>query len=130
MNKSPKPEFWGQLTYFMLSNDCLIEITFHYFYFLFEYSWFLELQFNRYKLLLFLRFIISQILFFGVLGIIFASLIVDLFVQIYWISVYWPWNLSSGLIENCLWAVSKPDIRIFFPTGLCVTRWYWTCGNI
>ena len=30
------------------------------------------------------------------------------------ISVNLYWNLSSGVLENCLWAVSKPDIRIWF----------------
>ena len=34
---------------------------------------------------------------------------------IYWISVHWSWNLSLGLIENFLWVVSKPGIRIWFP---------------
>ena len=26
---------------------------------------------------------------------------------IYWVSVHWSWNLSSGVLENCLWKVSK-----------------------
>ena len=60
---------------------------------------------------------IHQLLFFQVLLIIFASLIVDLFVCIDWISVYWFWNLSLLVIENCPWAVSKPDIQICFTTG-------------
>ena len=34
---------------------------------------------------------------------------------IYWISAHWSWNFSLGLIVNFLWAVSKPDICIFFP---------------
>ena len=98
----------------MFSNDRLIELTFHFFCF-FNHYWFLKLQFNRYNLLLFLLFIICRLLFFGVLVIIFASFIVDLFVRIYWIRVHWSWNLSLGVLANFLWAVSKPDMRIFFP---------------
>ena len=33
---------------------------------------------------------------------------------IYLISVHWYWNLSSGVIANYLWAISKPDIHILF----------------
>ena len=101
----------------MFWNDHSIELTFHCFYFIFEYSWFIELQFNRYKLLLFILFVICQALFFGVLVIVFLSLIVDLFVRIYCISEHWPWNLSLGVLENFLWDVSKPDIHIFFPSS-------------
>ena len=35
--------------------------------------------------------------------------------HIYWISVHWSWNLSSGVLENFQWAISKPDTRICFP---------------
>ena len=35
--------------------------------------------------------------------------------HIYWISVYWSWNLSSNVLKNCLWDISKPDISILFP---------------
>ena len=66
----------------MFSNDSLIERTFQYFYFIFDYSPFLKLQFNRYKLLLFLRFIIRQVLLFVVLVIIYALFISYLFVCI------------------------------------------------
>ena len=31
------------------------------------------------------------------------------------ISVHWYWNFSSGVLENCLWSVSKPEIWMFFP---------------
>ena len=48
----------------MFSNDCSIELTFHYFYFIFDYSWFIKLHLNRYELILFLQFIIRQLLFF------------------------------------------------------------------
>ena len=34
---------------------------------------------------------------------------------VYWISVHWYWNLSLGVLENCLWAVSKWYIQLFFP---------------
>ena len=51
----------------MFSNDRLIELNFHYFYIVFYHYWFIELQFNRYKLLLFLRLFINKVLFFGVL---------------------------------------------------------------
>ena len=54
-------------------------------------------------------------LFFAVSVIIFASLIVDLFLSINRISVHWSWSLSLGVLENFLWAISKPDINILFP---------------
>ena len=99
----------------MFSKDCSIELTFQYFYFVFDYYWFIELQLNRYKLILFLLFIICQVFFFGVLCIIIVLLIIDLFVCIGWISVNWYWNFSSGLIAGFLWNISKPGIRICFP---------------
>ena len=34
--------------------------------------------------------------------------------HIYWISIYWSWNLSLSVLKNWQWDVSKPDIRIFF----------------
>ena len=97
----------------MFSNDRFIELNFDYFYFLFYYSWFLELQSNQYKLLFFLWYIIIQLMFLGALFFIFAFLIVDLFVCIDRISINLSWNLSRGVIANCLWVVSKLDIRIF-----------------
>ena len=42
----------------MFSNDWLIELTINYFYYLFDYSWTLKRQFNRYKLILFIWFMI------------------------------------------------------------------------
>ena len=115
MGKSLKSACWGELRYFMFSNDHYIKLTFNCFYFILYYSWFIELQFNRYMLLLFIWFIICQVFLFGVLVILFELLIVDLFVHIYRISVCWYWNLSLGVLENCLWAVSKPDIWIGLP---------------
>ena len=99
----------------MLSNDCSIKLTFHCFYIVFDYSWFLEQQINWYTLLLFLQLFIHQVLFFELLVFIFESLIVDLFFSIDWIIVNWYWNLSSGVLENWLWDISKPDIRIWSP---------------
>ena len=40
----------------------------------------------------------------------------------YWISVHWSWNLSSVVIANCLWAVSKTDIRISSPCRIVEGR--------
>ena len=37
------------------------------------------------------------------------------FFCIYWISVRWSWNLSSSMLANFLRAISKADLRIFFP---------------
>ena len=102
------------MTYFMLSNKRWVELNFHYFYSSLHYSWFIELQFNQYKLLLFLWLIIRQVLFFEVFAIIFALLIVDLFVFIDWVNVHFSWNFSPGMIENCIWTVSKLDKRICF----------------
>ena len=39
----------------------------------------------------------------------------DMCVCINRIIVHWYWNLSSGVLENCQWAVSKKDIRIWSP---------------
>ena len=35
--------------------------------------------------------------------------------NMFWISVHWSWNFSSGVSENCQWDVSKPDIQICHP---------------
>ena len=59
----------------MLSNNRLIKLTFHYFYIIFDYSWFIELNLNQYMLLLFLWLFIHHFFFFGVLVVIFASLV-------------------------------------------------------
>ena len=48
----------------MLSNDCSIKLTLHSFYILFDYSWFIELELNWYKVLLFIQLFINQVLFF------------------------------------------------------------------
>ena len=53
----------------------------------------------------------------GLYFLIFASLIVDLFVRINRISVHWYWNLSPCVLEKFLWAISKPDIQISSPAG-------------
>ena len=99
----------------MFSNNHLIGLTFHSFSIVFLYYWFTKLHSNRYKLLLFLWFIIPRLLFFGVLVFIFASLIVDMFVTIYRLSIHWYWNLSPGVIANFMCAVSKPDKRVCLP---------------
>ena len=52
---------------------------------------------------------------FGVLFIVFVSLIFVLFVCINWIRAHLSWNLSQGVLENCLWVASKPDIQICSP---------------
>ena len=86
---------------------------------MFCFSWCLELQFNRYKLLLFLRFIIRQLLFFGVLVVIFASLIFDLFVCIDSINVHWSWNLSLGVVEIFYEPYTNRTYIFASPAGLC-----------
>ena len=58
---------------------------------IFDYSWFLEIQLNRYKLLLFLWFIIIQLLFFWSLVIIFPLFVLDLFLN---------WSNQRSLILN------------------------------
>ena len=116
----------------MFSKYRLIELTFGYFNFNLDYSWFFNLQFNRYKLLLFIWFIILTLLLLGFLDIIFVSLIVELFVHIYRISVHWSWKLSSFLIENCVGHIQTRNIYLPPPQvcgrssqgcWLCV----WTC---
>ena len=37
------------------------------------------------------------------------------FFRINRIRVHWSWNLSLGVLENCPWDLSKPDINICFP---------------
>ena len=95
----------------------------------FDYYSFLELQLNQYKLFLFLRLSNHQVLF---LEFYFAwyRISIKFFVKalfcwlftrvhhIYWIIVHWSWNLSSGVIENCQWAISKPNIQICFSLRL------------
>ena len=63
----------------MFSNDRSIKPTFHYFYIVFYYYWFLEIQFNQYKLSLFLSLFIHQVFYFVIFIIILALFIVDLF---------------------------------------------------
>ena len=43
--------------------------------------------------------------------------------HIYWISVHWSWNLSSGVLANCWWNVFKPDIHIWFPCRFEQITW-------
>ena len=76
---------------------------------------YIKLQLNRYKLLWFIWLLIHQVLLFGILFIIFLSLIVEIFVFIDRISFHWSWNFSSGVIVNFLWAVSKLEIWICSP---------------
>ena len=40
----------------------------------------------------------------------------------YLIIIHWSLNFSLGVIENCLRALSKPDVRIFFPTKIVEGR--------
>ena len=44
--------------------------------------------------------------------------------HIYWINIRWSWKLSSGVLENFQWDVSKPYIRICFPC-----RFVEVCGK-
>ena len=110
----------------MLSNDRLIELTFHCFYIVFEYSRFIKLPLNQNKLFLFLWLFIHQVFFFGVQCdssettfklFIFAlfCLLLTCVYHIHLISVHLPWILSLGVIVNLQWDVSKPDIQICFP---------------
>ena len=98
----------------MFSNYCSIKLKFNYFYIFFYHYWYLELQLNRYKVLLFLRLFIHKVYLFGVLVIIFVLIIVNQFFYIDMIRFHWSWNLSLGVISNCLWDISKPDIWIYF----------------
>ena len=79
------------------------------------------------SLFFFLRLFIHQLFFFGALAclikISFKSFVQAFFCwfltcvyHIYWINIHWYWNLSAGVIANCKWAVSKPYIRIYFPS--------------
>ena len=70
------------MPYFMFFFNRPIELTFNYFFVVFECSLFMELQLKRYNLLLFLWLFIHQVLFFEVLFVIFVSLIVGLFFRI------------------------------------------------
>ena len=106
----------------MLSGDRSIELTFHYFYIVFDYSSFLELQLNPYKISLFSQFFIHQLLFFLVPNISFKIFVQAFFCwllncvhHIYWVSIHWSWNLSSCVVVNFQWYVSKPYIRICSP---------------
>ena len=102
----------------MFSNNVLFKLTSHSFYILFYHYLFIELQLNQYKLLLFLQLFLHQLLFFGVLVIIFASLVFDLIVCIDWISVHWSWTLSSDVIENFMWTYPKRKYGFASPSGL------------
>ena len=117
IGKSSKSEFWGNFPYFMFSNDHSIKIILHCLYFLFYYYLCLEIQFNQYKLLLFLWFIILQLLLFVVLVIIFALFIFDLFVLIDHISIHWSWNMANFFFmdwnKNMIYAVQEMYILHF-----------------
>ena len=56
-----------------------------------------------------------KILSFAVFVLTLELLIFYLFVRVSRISVYWTWNISLSVLVNCLWFVSKPEIRICFP---------------
>ena len=66
-----------------------------------------------------ITFFISSFLYFTLQGYPLTgtcrSLVVDLFFSINRISVHWSWNFSWDVLANCMWSVSKPDIRILFP---------------
>ena len=66
---------------------------------------------------------------------ILLSLIIDLFVRVNHINVNWFGYLSSGLIANFLWDVSKPDRFIYMPHSLeekcdIFTVWVFVCFDI
>ena len=66
---------------------------------------------------------------FGVLVLILAPLIFDLFVLTNQISVHWSRNLSPGVIENFLWDVSKLYICILLPLQAYGRLWRgWRLG--
>ena len=44
--------------------------------------------------------------------------IVHLFFCVGWICMNWSWNLSLVMITNCIWDVSKLDIRTFFSRSI------------
>ena len=59
-------------------------------------------------------FDLSKISFKLFVQVLFYSLLTYLY-HIHCISTHWSWNLSSVVLENWQWVVSKPDIRNFFP---------------
>ena len=64
-----------------------------------------------------------KVLSFGFLALILVSLVVDLFPRVDRNIIHWTWNLSSRVVLNFLWAISKPDIHIFFPPNVCGRQW-------
>ena len=66
----------------------------------------------------------SQIIFLWIFIFIMSSLTFDLFVHVNLIGVYWSWNVSSGVISNFLWYISKWTYWFASPSVLCkfVTR--------
>ena len=56
-----------------------------------------------------------------------VSFVVKLFVCIDQVSVNWSGNLFSGVIVNCMWVISKPDIRIWFPHRFVEVCGYGAC---
>ena len=97
-----------------------------FFFIVYYYSWFIELKLNPYKLFLFLRLSIHQVLFLE-FYCDWSKIYYKFFVQsffcwflnvvyhMYCIIVHWFWNLFSGVIENCQWALSKLDTWICLP---------------
>ena len=84
-------------------------------FWLFLISWTTVQQIH---VMIFLWFIIFQIIFFGVLVIIFELLIVDLFVCIYSIRVHWSWKFSSSVIETLCGPYPNWTYAFASPTGL------------
>ena len=103
----------------MFSINRLIIITFNYFYIF----WLFLISWTAVKPIQLLPWLfIHQVLFFGISKIFIKISFTDLFCwflnsvyHISWISVNLSWNFSSGVIANCQWEVSKPDIRIWLP---------------
>ena len=102
----------------MFSNDCSVEITFHYFYIVFDYSWFIKLKLKCFKLLFF--------------PIIYSSSIV-LWSFIYHICVVYCWPFCYHWLDQCsfilklplgcYWKISVGHIQIgytdLFPPQVC-----------
>ena len=91
----------------MFSNNRSIEITFNYFYLvlLLLISWWIVTL---------IQVLVSFKLFVQSIFCLFLTCMY----HIYWISVHWSWKLSSGVIANRQWSVSKPYIRSCFPRKL------------
>ena len=87
----------------------------------------LKRLFNRTKLSLFLNcfllFLISWLTVITIKVLIYFKLLVQAIFRwlltclynIYRSRIHLSWILSLGVLENCYWALYKPDIRIFSP---------------